>query len=66
MGLIYAGQRLTIPCGGYWGHHGYVVRYGDTLSSIAWRHGVNMYTLAQVNGICNLNRIYAGQYLVIP
>lgn len=67
---IYAGQRLTIPCGapcyGCWGHGGYVVRYGDTLYSIAWRHGVNMYTLARVNGIYNLNRIYAGQYLVIP
>jgi LysM repeat protein len=70
---IYAGQRLVIPgsCYGWYPpcygcRHGYVVRYGDTLSSIAWRHGVNMYALAQVNGIYNLNRIYAGQYLVIP
>ena len=73
--MIYTGQRLTIPgvCTGWgpprygcWGYGSYVVRYGDTLSSIAWRHGVNMYTLAQANGIYNLNRIYAGQCLVIP
>jgi LysM repeat protein len=68
--FIYAGQRLTIPgrCGWHygWGCGGYVVRHGDTLYSIAWRHGVNMYTLARVNGITNLNRIYAGQCLTIP
>lgn len=77
---IYAGQRLHIPgwgCTGYyqpcygWGcghgyHGGYIVRHGDTLSMIAWRYGVNMYTLAQVNGIYNLNHIYAGQHLWIP
>ena len=71
---IQAGQSLWIPCPpgppppppppscGYW----YTVRWGDTLNSIAWRSGVNVWTIAQANGIFNLNRIYAGQALWIP
>jgi LysM repeat protein len=66
---IYAGQRLYIPYGGaYPPVHGvyYVVRYGDTLSSIAWRHGTSVWTIAQANGIANINMVYAGQRLYIP
>jgi putative chitinase len=74
---IYPGQRLSIPgtacytpppqtCYNCGYGRGYVVRYGDTLSTIAWRHGVDMWSIAQANGIYNLNHIYAGQYLVIP
>jgi LysM repeat protein len=67
---IYAGQRLIIPGGGGGIHYGgkaiYVVRYGDTLSSIAFRHGVSVWALQRANGIRNANRIYAGQRLVIP
>jgi lysozyme len=44
----------------------HVVRYGETLSSIAWRYGVTTYSLAYTNGIWNPNLIYAGQVLVIP
>jgi LysM domain len=44
----------------------YRVRWGDTIGNIAWRFGVNSTYLAQVNGLCNPNRIYAGQYLWIP
>ncbi len=44
----------------------YWVRYGDTLSSIAWRYRVDPWTLARSNGIYNLNWIYAGQALRIP
>lgn len=51
--------RQTYGCT-YW------VRYGDTMSSIAWRYGTNAWTLAHANGIYNLNWIYAGQRLVIP
>ena len=64
---IYAGQVLCI--GGYTQPppgNTYMVRYGDTLASIARYFGVNMYSIAQANGIYNLNRIYAGQVLVIP
>ncbi|HLV33879.1 MAG TPA: LysM peptidoglycan-binding domain-containing protein [Spirillospora sp.] len=61
---IYAGQRLCISqtsSGTI-----YVVQRGDTLFRIAQRFGVNMWVLAQHNNILNLNRIYAGQRLVIP
>lgn len=44
----------------------YVVQRGDTLFRIARRFGVNLYALAAANGITNVNRIYAGQRLVIP
>lgn len=43
----------------------YTVRYGDTLSSIASRYGVNVYTLAHKNRISNINLIYPGQKLNI-
>lgn len=79
--LIYVGQKLHIPgCvvrptpgpgptvtpipgpGGTT----YTVRPGDTLSAIAGHFGVDVYVLAEVNGITNLNIIYVGQVLVIP
>ncbi len=44
----------------------HIVRLGETLSQIARSYGVNIYVLAKVNGIGNLNNIYAGQRLVIP
>jgi nucleoid-associated protein YgaU len=44
----------------------YVVQRGDTLFRIARRFGVNLFALAAANGITNVNRIFAGQRLVIP
>ncbi|MBC8170245.1 MAG: LysM peptidoglycan-binding domain-containing protein [Anaerolineae bacterium] len=44
----------------------YYVQYGDTMFRIAGYFGVNVYDLAEVNGVLNLNRIYVGQSLVIP
>ncbi len=71
--LIYAGQRLWIPCGGcgyyppYYGTCGvYIVRWGDTLYRIARYYGVSPWAIAATNHIYNLNLIYAGQRLVIP
>jgi LysM repeat protein len=69
---IYAGQRLLIPkmmpppappatCG-----QTYTVRYGDTLSGIAYRFGVGVNALMQANSIVNPHRIYPGQRLAIP
>jgi LysM repeat protein len=82
--LVYVGQVLTIPYGGYpyWNNYYnppippyypkptygcyYWVRYGDTMSSIAWRYGGDPWAIARANGIYNLNWIYAGQRLYIP
>ena len=42
------------------------VSYGETLSSIGRRYGVNPYAIARANGLYNPNYIYAGQVLCIP
>ena len=39
----------------------YTVRSGDTLSGIASKYGTTYQHLAQINGITNPNKIYAGQ-----
>jgi LysM repeat protein len=68
---IYAGQWLWIPTGGY-GSPGYgcarshYVSPGETLLGIARWYGVSPWSIAAANGIYNLNRIYAGQWLCIP
>jgi LysM repeat protein len=71
---IYAGQRLSIPGGS--GSEGtgqtnggsgtYVVRRGDTLASIAYRHGTTVWAITNANGLANPNYIYPGQRLRIP
>jgi len=71
--IIWAGMRLTIPTGGSGypppPHHQnnyYIVRWGDTLASIARYFGTSVWAIGQANSIYNLNQIYAGMYLVIP
>lgn len=59
---IYPGQRLRVT-GNASAKRTYTVRYGDTLSGITYRYGVNVYTLAHNNGIRNINLIYPGQKL---
>lgn len=54
------------PMPGPINHCAYQVHYGDTLSGIAFRLGTSAWTLAQLNGIYNLNWIYAGQWLRVP
>jgi len=44
----------------------YTVRRGDTLTSIAQRQGRSVASIAQANGITNVNRIYQGEVLTIP
>lgn len=44
----------------------YKVKKGDTLSEIANAHGVDMWDLANANGIRNPNYIQVGQTLTIP
>jgi LysM repeat protein len=43
-----------------------VVVPGDTLSAIARRYNVNVFTLGARNNIFNLNLIFPGQVLCIP
>jgi LysM repeat protein len=76
---IYAGQRLLIPVqpapapvypapapAPISGGCVYYVQHGDTLSGIAYRHGVTTNAIMGLNYIVNPNRIYAGQRLNIP
>lgn len=44
----------------------YTVRWGDTLSNIAWRYHTTYWTLARVNNIPNVNLIFVNQQLCIP
>ena len=67
--LIYVGQRLTIPSSTsivQGQSTGYLVRYGDTLYSIASRFGVPVEALMRANGLYNPHFIYVGQKLTIP
>lgn len=43
----------------------YTVRWGDSLSRIAWRYGDTVWGLASRNGIANPNYIRAGQVLYV-
>ena len=70
--IIWAGMRLTIPSGSTYPpqpppqNNYYIVRWGDTLASIARYFGTSVWAIGQANSIYNLNHIYAGMYLVIP
>jgi len=62
---------MAAPLAGQYGHGGpgcanyYIVQKGDTLSGIAARYGVGLWSLRDANGIGNANRIYAGQHICI-
>jgi membrane-bound lytic murein transglycosylase D len=68
---LRVGQTLTITVGGSapevaTGSGSYVVRSGDTPSSIARTHGVDLDRLLGANGLSRRSTIYPGQTLVIP
>jgi LysM repeat protein len=71
--FIRVGQQLRIPgaggsSGGSSGGSGggvYVVRYGDTLYSIAVRYGTSVQAIMQANGLSNPNFVWVGQQLRI-
>ncbi len=44
----------------------HVVKYGDTLYSIARTYGTTVWAISAANGIANPNLIWVGQRLVIP
>jgi LysM repeat protein len=51
-----------MPSAGWW----YVVHAGDTLAKLAWRFGVNMWSIVHANNLPNPNLICVGQKLFIP
>ncbi len=62
-------QPTAVAPGTYPGYYlgtAYIVQRGDTLSKIARRYGVSLWTLAAYNGIRNVSRIYVGQVIYIP
>ena len=69
---VVAGRRLVVPGAGGGsspsggGGSSYRVRPGDSLGSIAARHGVSVAALAAANGIANPNVVVAGRRLTIP
>jgi LysM repeat protein len=48
------------------GEASYLVRWGDTLGTIAARHGTTLWALVEANGLSHPYVIYAGQRLIIP
>ena len=44
----------------------YTIKKGDTLGALAKRYGISVNELAKMNGIKNVNRIYAGANLKVP
>jgi len=68
VGLL-AGLWLALPpeaAAGPYCPVSYTVLRGDTLSEIAARAGISTGRLAQINGIRDPDRIYAGQLLCLP
>jgi len=65
--VIFAGQTLVIPRAvGATGESVHIVAAGESLSAIASRYGITATQIAQANSIADINRIYAGQHLLIP
>jgi LysM repeat protein len=44
----------------------YVVRLGDTLGSIAWRNGIQMFRIQRANPNVNLDDLRVGQVITLP
>lgn len=68
--LLRIGQTLAIRTGADQtsseSGKSYVVRRGDTLATIARRHGVSLERLLQTNGLTRRSTIYPGQRIAIP
>lgn len=72
---VYGGDILLIPPGNIASPQGYptpaagerqhVVRYGETLGTIAASYGIDMWDIAAANGILNPHLVYVGQVLII-
>jgi len=71
--LIHPGQRLTIPGAAAPAPPSppatgtvHVVQRGETLTRIALRYSVSIWTIVRANSISNPNLIFPGQRLTIP
>ncbi len=78
--IVYVGQKICLPGqagympqpAGYQNYHSPATSYyhtvarGETLSSIAYRYGVNQWSIVQANNLSNASYIWAGQRLIIP
>jgi membrane-bound lytic murein transglycosylase D len=71
--LVRVGQVLRIPGGGAESGGAtaspggvYTVRRGDTIDSIARKHGVAPHSIVALNGLASAHRIKAGQRLYLP
>ena len=66
--VIHVGQKLAMPspAGAGAGSSTYRVRTGDTLGSIASRHGTSVSALVQINRLSNPNLLRIGQVLKVP
>lgn len=69
--FIYANQKLVIPGTGYSGYSGttncqqhYTVKWGDTLSGIAWAHGTTVQAISQASNLYG-DVIHEGQKLCV-
>jgi LysM repeat protein len=67
-GRIRAGQRLRVSPSGAKASSSrtHVVRWGDTLSSLAKRYGVTVADLRRANGLSAETTLRAGESLKIP
>lgn len=64
---LMASLILSVSCSGRqdWKPDAYRVKRGDTLYSIAWRHGLDHRQLARWNQLDDENLIYPGQVLIL-
>ena len=70
-GKVYTGTRLfldgpSVVGTGSGGSANYVVQTGDRLGDIAAKYGTNISTLADLNGLSDVNLIRPGQTLAVP
>jgi spore germination protein len=64
--FIKANRKLWIPGFKLVKAHRYIVKPGDFLLGIGLRYGVDVWSIASLNGIFNLDLIYPGQTIYIP
>ena len=68
--IIYVGQRLQIPNNSNSllninNNTTYVIKYGDTLTSIANKYNTTITSLVRLNNIQNPDLIYAGERIIV-